>query len=118
MKRYRCADCGTVYTTRPHSHWRRFLAAWGRILVSLAVKLARKRWIGAYSRQRQQYWWRGFRQQASWVANCRAPCREALIALSRRWLIVATHSLKDREIRPAQQQTYRTFAATTLIGFG
>jgi uncharacterized membrane protein YcjF (UPF0283 family) len=118
MKRYRCPDCGTVYTTRPHTHWRRFLAAWGRILVSLAVKLARKRWIGAYSRQRQQYWWHGFRQQASRLATAVVARRESLVALSRRWVIVATHSLKDREIRPAQQQTNRTFAATTLIGFG
>jgi len=61
LKRYRCVDCHSVHTLRPKSHWRRFQAATATILESLQIKIVENRWVDSLSRQRQQYWLRGFR---------------------------------------------------------
>ena len=51
MKRYRCPDCRTVYTLRPHTHYRGFWAPWRVILVALLHKLKGGRWMSRVSRQ-------------------------------------------------------------------
>ncbi len=108
IKRWRCPDCGAVHTMRPTTHWRRFWAAWSLIISSLLGKAAGRKWLKSVSRQRQQYWWRGYQIQSR-ISG--APIEMWLLLLSGR--IVATHSLTYREIGAAIDRTYRTFAATT-----
>ncbi|MQY81893.1 MAG: hypothetical protein GH158_06660 [Dehalococcoidia bacterium] len=93
---------------RPTTHWRRFWAAWSLIISSLLGKAAGRKWLKSVSRQRQQYWWRGYQIQSR-ISG--APIEMWLLLLSGR--IVATHSLTYREIGAAIDRTYRTFAATT-----
>jgi len=61
LKRYRCVDCHSVHTLRPKDHWRRFQATVATIITSLKIKIEEDRWIDGLSRQRQQYWLRGFK---------------------------------------------------------
>jgi len=119
MKRYRCAECGAVHTARPHTHWRGFWASWKIILVSLLSKLKRERWLKGPSRQRQQYWWKGFEKQVGRDKNPQSNCTPAeLRRLLQQTLIVSTHSLKYCEITLSRDRTNLIFAATEGVGFG
>ena len=108
MKRWRCPDCKAVHTMRPQTHWRRFLAPWWLILVSLLQKLLLARRLSMAGRQRQQYWMRGYLKQ-----------RQAAGGLAGVWelhdagLIVATHSPSERWADPFRPKTYSTLAATS-----
>jgi hypothetical protein len=108
MKRWRCVDCGAVHTMRPASHWRGFWATIALILESLNGKLAGRPWLAAVSRQRQQYWWHGFERQRRVEG---APA--SLSALKAQKIIVATHSLRYRRLKPLRYDPHRIFAATT-----
>ena len=93
---------------RPATHWRGFWAAWPLIFSMLLEKARGGKWSAAMSRQRQQYWWRGYRIQSRlWGA----PVGLWQLLLSGR--IVATHSLIHREIRVLSDCAYRIFAVTT-----
>jgi hypothetical protein len=61
----------------------------------------------ATSRQRQQYWWRGYRMQSR-IGG--APVGLWALLLAGR--IVATHSLIHREIRVTREGAHRIFAVT------
>ena len=107
MKRWRCPDCGRVYTVRPHTHWRGFWASQATILSSLVTKESEHRWLSMVDRQRQQYWWQGLRIQ------CQFDGQEAdLLSLIRIHIIAATHSLTHREMRLVRGDAYRIFAFT------
>jgi len=110
MKRWRCVDCGAVHTTRPTSHWRGFWATIALILESLGGKLAGHPWIAAVSRQRQQYWWRGFQRQRR-VAGAPASLSELL----EQRVIVATHSLRFRCQQDLPHDPHRIFAVTASL---
>ena len=63
LKRYRCDDCNGVHTIRPKKYWRRFQASIKTIVESLCKKLSENQWQAGSSRQKQQYWFRGFKKQ-------------------------------------------------------
>lgn len=108
MKRWRCPDCRAVHTCRPVDYWRRFLACMNTIIESLTAKLAGHQWRCDISRQRQQYWFRGFRIQ-SLVDGLPGAALDTLIATG---VIPPTHSLTDRAIVPWPGPPYRRLAAT------
>lgn len=118
MKRYRCAECRTVYTLRPDTHYRGFWAPWRVILVSLIGKLKQDRWIAGVGRQRQQYWWRGLRRQVLQQGR-RQGCATVrdLKAMVAQLIIVSTHSVKYRETRSVGGEPYLIFAVPA-VGLG
>lgn len=107
MKRWRCTECGAVHTVRPDGYWRRFLSPWYLILASLMLKMLQDRWLSLASRQRQQYWRRGYLKQRQ-IAGGLAGVEE----LHDEGIIVATHSLTDRWIEPLGRAVHRRFAVT------
>lgn len=107
LKRWRCVDCGAVHTMRPASHWRGFWATIALILTSLGGKLAGQPWLADVSRQRQQYWWRGFQRQRRVDG---APA--SLDDLQVQGVIVATHSLRFRRLEILSHSPHLIFAAT------
>ncbi len=121
MKRYRCPDCGTVYTLRPDSHYRGFWAPWRVILVALLGKLKGGRWIARVSRQRQQYWRQGLRRQlllegVTAVSRPGQVAASALKALVVRLIIVSTHSVSYRQIRRVDAAP-ELVLAVPVVGF-
>lgn len=118
LKRYRCVDCGAVHTVRPESHYRGFWASWRTILCSLIEKGIKNRWLKGVSRQRQQYWWKGFLRQASRQCNLQEEPLFSLIKLFSKNVILATHSLKYFEIKPPKVSTHLIFAVTTSLDYG
>jgi hypothetical protein len=107
VKRWRCPDCHAVHTMRPRSHWRGFWATAEAIVAVLTGKLAGQKWLSAFSRQRQQYWWRGYRKQSRFSGSV-----VPLPVLVASGIIVATHSLTHRAIRSFAQPVHRIFAVT------
>ena len=116
MKRYRCPDCGAVHTVRPDTHWRGFWASRRLILICLVRKLKKDRWLQRLSRQRQQYWWKGFRKQAARYSGI-LDFSEALRELVRHPVIVSTHSLQYTEMTSVLDPPYRIFAVTAAGGY-
>jgi hypothetical protein len=92
---------------RPRSHWRGFWASGAAIACVLRGKLAGQNWVTDFSRQRQQYWWRGYQRQSRF-SGAVAP----LPTLMASGIIVATHSLTHRAIRPFGEPVNRIFAVT------
>ena len=113
MKRWRCPECHLVYTTRPDSHWRGFWAARLIILVSVMGKVLTGCWLKGISRQRQQYWWRGYRRQAPLHTDWRT-VKELLAA----GVILATHSLTHRVVTTFDTKANRIFAVTVGCEYG
>ena len=111
MKRWRCADCGAVHTMRPWSHWRGFWVSWLVIFFSLVRKESGGQWLGAISRQRQQYWWAGYRKQSRFSGPARS-----VVQLFSHQIIAATHSLTHREITAYEHPPHRIFAVTPMAG--
>ena len=107
MRRWRCPDCHAVHTARPHTHWRRFMAPWWLILVSLLQKHFQARWLSLLERQRQQYWNHGYRRQQQAAGGL-----AEIWALWEAGLIVATHSLSDRLVTMSPDAPYPRFAVT------
>jgi hypothetical protein len=112
VKRWRCPNCGTVYTMRPCLYWRRFLTPVWMILASLATKQRHDLWLSVFTRQRQQYWWRGYNLQSHFAG----PVVD-LDTLEAKGIMVATHSLTDREVHSFPLPPYRSFAATAPPGY-
>jgi hypothetical protein len=96
---------------RPASHWRGFWATIALILRSLAGKLAGQPWLAEISRQRQQYWWRGFQRQRRVDG---APA--SLGDLQAHGVIAATHSLRFRRLEVLSHSPHLIFAATDAAG--
>lgn len=111
VKRWRCPDCRTVYTMRPGGFWRGFWAAEQDIRESLRQKLVHGRWLPGFGRQRQQYWWRGFKRQLVFEGLWRSPHW-----LFEQPLILATHSLTHRELRPLPPPLHLIFAFSPPSG--
>ena len=107
MKRWRCPDCRAVHTMRPDTHWRGFWASESIILSSIDYKESAGCWLGEISRERQQYWFRGFQKQRQFDG----PPRTLGKLVSQR-IIAATHSLTHREITVYKHPPYRIFAFT------
>ncbi len=112
VKRWRCVECGAVHTLRPHTHWRRFWAPIALICACLSAKSERGRRQTGPGRQRQQYWWRGYRIQSLVDGS---PATE-LARLMADGIIAATHSLTDRAITPWPEAPHPRLAATGVPG--
>lgn len=112
IKRYRCVGCKAVHTLRPAQYWRKFLAPLTEIVNSLRLKIEHHRWSHQWGRQRQQYWWRGFRRRLVVAGVIGEPQLRQLWELLRAAIITATHSLRYFEIRRHIDTPYRTFAYT------
>ena len=64
LRRWRCPDCGAVYTMRPFGYWPRHHAPIRIILKSLCHRILRGCWDKALglTRQRQGHWLRALRR--------------------------------------------------------
>jgi len=76
-------------------------------VASLQAKIDQGRWLQTVSRQRQQYWWRGFQRQRHLQGA--AVELSQLLAVG---VITATHSLRFRRVVPLAEDPYRIFAVT------
>jgi hypothetical protein len=91
VKRYRCADCHCVYTMRPKGFWKRFQASVDTIVTSIKSKLEKNQWLPTFGRQRQQYWFQGFKKQCARIGErC---CIKQLRHFLDQHSIVSTHSV-------------------------
>jgi len=113
MKRWRCPECHLVYTTRPDSHWRGFWATRLIIIVSVMGKVLTGYWLKSISRQRQQYWWRGYRRHAPIHTEWRTV--NELLATG---VILATHSLTHCAVTTVRIPPNRIFAVTAGSEYG
>jgi len=114
MKRYRCPECKAVHTMRPQTHWRGFWAGWLTIVASLVSKQEWGRWLQGITRQRQQYWWKGYRKQAVRLGDWRSSVEELLD----KDVIVSTHSTKYCETRFCEGPSHLIYAATPAAAGG
>jgi hypothetical protein len=96
---------------RPRSHWRGFWASAATIVAVLSRKLADQNWVSEFSRQRQQYWWRGYQRQSRFSGTV-----VELPQLLADGVIAATHSLTHRAIRAFGEPVHRIFAVTPSYG--
>jgi hypothetical protein len=64
LRRWRCPDCGTVYTMRPFGYWPRHHTPVRIIMKSLCHRVLRGFWDKALglTRQRQDHWLRALRR--------------------------------------------------------
>ena len=108
VKRWRCADCRAVHTLRPDTHWRRFWTAIAVMVRCVVGKLEGAPWPKDVIRQRQQYWWGGYRIQSLVGGNPATP----LSLLLESGIMAVTHSLTDRAVHLLSEVTYRRLAAT------
>jgi hypothetical protein len=90
---------------RPARYWRRFWAPAWLIVTCLLQKKLYGRWLSLLSRQRQQYWQKGFLLQ-----NLRDGLEHPLLLQQLSPLIFATHSLTHREIVEFPQVAHPSFA--------
>jgi len=118
LKRYRCAECRAVHTARPGTHYRGFWASIASILDSLLEKALYNRWLKGFSRQRQQYWWRGFVKQGSRQRNLQGDSLAVLFKLVSQGIILSTHSSEYCEIKPFRVPTHLIFAVTPPTEYG
>ncbi len=115
MKRYRCGECRAVHTIRPAGYWRKFIAPAEAVVCSLRSKIERGHWVGEWARQRQQYWWRGFRRRLIALGFPTEPTLEKLWELVRAGFIVATHSLEYVGTGRIAGPANRSFAFTAAV---
>ena len=95
LKRYRCVNCHAVHTLRPKTHWRRFQAGVSSIFKSLRSKIVDNCWIPDFSRQRQEYWYQGFKIQLELNKSSTISITfNRLKSLLSSNIIAATHSLR------------------------
>jgi hypothetical protein len=81
-------------------------------------KLKKNHWLKALTRQRQQYWWKGFLKHLAREGISESPSLDALGSYVHRPIIVATHSLKYYEISSFGARPHLIFAVTPPVGFG
>jgi hypothetical protein len=99
VKKYCCPDCGSVHTMRPSTHWSRFQYCVFVILWCLLNKIKHNRWRSSYSRQNQQYWFKGLIIQSSRHKNTQVPTIEVLRKLILKPVIPVSHSRNSEILR-------------------
>ena len=64
LRRYRCDDCGCVYTIRPFGYWSRHNVAVRIIFQRLCHRIKHGEWDkrGGFTRQRQGHWLRALKK--------------------------------------------------------
>lgn len=93
LKRYRCPCCGAVHTMRPESFSEGFSVPTEIQYASIMGKLNNKIWGESFSRQIQQYWYRGFQKQVARISLHLDPVC-FLDTACRNGFPFASHSLK------------------------
>jgi hypothetical protein len=88
-----------VHTCRPWEFYRGFHYSRLSILLSLLSRIIHNRWLKCFSRQVQQYWWKGLRRQASRFQNVKVPDRVILGQLLSEGIIPVTHSFQCEILR-------------------
>jgi hypothetical protein len=113
MLRYRCSDCGSVHTLRPSEYDRRFRAQWLTIFLVLLNKILTGRWSSGFSKERQRYWLKGFRLQASRRGNVWGLIGQlkALGELTHN-VILGTHSTRFYETKAYRDPPHLIFRLT------
>ena len=99
VRRFRCPDCGTVYTLRPDAFARGFRYSFMTILSSLMRRITGRGLLPHPSRQVQQHWYRGLRFQASRTGNVPYPDIETLNTLLARDIVPFTRSFQCAILR-------------------
>jgi hypothetical protein len=97
---------------RPVQYWRGFGAPVWVIIASLTVKLVKGIWLSGVSRQKQNYWWKGWGMNAHRKdsASTILPCLES------DELILATHSTTRRTVTFFSDPPYRSFSLPLSSG--
>jgi hypothetical protein len=99
VRRFRCPDCGVVYTLRPDLFYRGFRHSIETILFSLIKRITDQRWLPFVPRQNQQYWYKGFALQAQRQRSVPVPDMETLKEVISRGFIPASHSFDCATLR-------------------
>jgi len=99
VRRFRCPDCGAVYTLRPDTFARGFRYSFMTILSSLVRRITGLSLLPHPSRQAQQHWYRGLRLQSSRTGNVPHPGIETLNTLLARDIVPFTHSFQCAILR-------------------
>lgn len=111
LKRYRCPNCGAVHTMRPDGYHPRFSASLSLIFFCLLCKILNRRWLKIVSRQRQQYWYKGFEKQCARISLSHDPL-EFLLRSYLKGYPFASHSLVSNVKSASIHPPYLIFAAT------
>jgi hypothetical protein len=111
LKRYRCPLCHKVFSVRPMTHYRRFSTNIQSILNCLTLIATTGIKSKQFSRQRQQYWFKGFIFQASRFSNPLISL-DTLEKLHKQNIIVSTHSTEYFEIIKLHIEPHSFFAVT------
>jgi hypothetical protein len=96
---------------RPNDYQSRFSASQALIFLCLLYKILNGHWLKIVSRQRQQYWYRGFGKQCNRISLSQEP----LTFLLRSYLSgysFASHSLISNVKSGSIYPTYLSFAVT------
>lgn len=99
IKRYRCPECGTVYTFRPLAYWERFRATKLTVLLCLVARIREERWRRGISPKRQACWYRGLRWQSIRHLDSGRVSEERIRALLSKGVIPSSHSTQSEVMR-------------------
>jgi hypothetical protein len=111
LKRWYCRDCRAVHTMRPTAFNTGFNSSREIQYASIQSKITSGKWLADISRQKQQYWFRGFKRQVSRISLNLDP-QMALWAMLKSRYPFASHSIKHIEKIQVSDITHLTFAAT------
>jgi hypothetical protein len=111
LKRWRCPDCGAVHTIRPTTYSEGFSSLKTTHFKSISEKISRGRWLSDISRQKQQYWYKGFKRQINKI-SISADEFQGLRFLASIGRPLATHSIKQFVKHSTTYTPYLILAAT------
>jgi hypothetical protein len=117
MKRWYCPHCKSVHTARPSTHYRRFQYSKWDMLSFLFWYYLNEKLPRFHTRQREQYWLKGFVFQTSRKCNIKS-VSDGIISLLKNKIIPFTHSSNYFEKTPVNMGTYFIHASTRKTGFG
>lgn len=116
IRRVICADCGSVHTFRPISHYSRKQASITIILSTLILKIVSGKFSNKeISRQRQEYWYKGFIKKINRFKNCK-DILKALFTLILNGLDPVSNCSEYFEKNIEFSSTYLSFAVTENTG--
>jgi predicted RNA-binding Zn-ribbon protein involved in translation (DUF1610 family) len=117
IRRVICPDCGSVHSFRPASHYPRKQASTITILTALIIKIVSGKFSNKeISRQRQQYWYKGFIKKINRFKNCK-DILKALFTLLVNEIDPVSNCSEYFEKNIGSNIPYLSFAVTENIGF-
>lgn len=117
IKRYKCPQCKRIHTCRPLTHYRRFQNSKIIMLGFLFLYFLLGKYPGKHTRQKEQYWIKGFRLQ-NFLNGKFKDISEGFLNLLKNSIIPFTHSKEYFKITPVNKGTYLSFAVTGKADFG